>query len=412
MSFYEITNEDKINKKSNVRQLVDILQVDIASYSEDANGNLVNENTRKKYEVFVTGGINNSAVTSSLFHTVFDQDHNLQTSNEMLDLTIGLYQSGSAVQMANWVEGVPQVDSAGKLIFSDNTLMMREKINMYKQYAQVLLGNSEKSFYSPFDSELESDRIDYGFFINFKRLFVRDGLDKEQFSIKISNVAGDSVNDGTGNINKISVDTDDYKLYSDANATQNLSVTSIGGQIGDIVDSNGNAVGLIFYDKGICIFNAEKIFDFNDQITGTISAVTGTLEDQYNPESGTVFFDNTLDYLWISGSNDDILDHIAGTRFGRDNKSAIGYINHTSINSTIYFCRVGPNDANFSTNPTYINADGTLRCIQERGDDPFSYITTIGLYDLSGELLAVAKTSRPIEKNPEVDLSISVRIDY
>jgi hypothetical protein len=90
----------------------------------------------------------------------------------------------------------------------------------------------------------------------------------------------------------------------------------------------------------------------------------------------------------------------------------MGLINKTSINSTIYFCRVAPAEGNFSTNPTYTDASGSLRCIEEKGDDPFSYVTTIGLYDAPGNMLAVAKTSRPIEKNPEVDLSISVRIDY
>jgi hypothetical protein len=116
--------------------------------------------------------------------------------------------------------------------------------------------------------------------------------------------------------------------------------------------------------------------------------------------------------LWTSGSIDNILDHICLSRVGRATSTALGFINQTSINSTLYFCRVGPNDANFSSNPTYIDTDGTLRCIQEKGDDPFSYVTTIGLYNDSNELLAIAKTSRPIEKNPEVDLSISVRIDY
>ena len=90
MPYYEISNSDKVSKKSLVRQLVDILQVDIAGKSVDADGNDVDEKTRKKYEVFVTGGQENGEVTSSLFHTVFDQNNELQTSNEMLDMTIGL----------------------------------------------------------------------------------------------------------------------------------------------------------------------------------------------------------------------------------------------------------------------------------------------------------------------------------
>ena len=95
MTYYNINDTDKVYKKSNIRQIVDILQVDIASkYDTTSNGDVTTTptHTRKKYEVFVTGGLDLSgSVTSSLYQTVFDQDHTYQTSNEMLDLTIGSF---------------------------------------------------------------------------------------------------------------------------------------------------------------------------------------------------------------------------------------------------------------------------------------------------------------------------------
>ena len=229
-------------------------------------------------------------------------------------------------------------------------------------------------------------------------------MEKEQFSIKMHKVCPFST--PTENIDlEIADDLETFNLYSDANATNNLSVSTISGNIGNIVDSAGVVVGLIFYHKGIVVLDAERVFTPADTIKGEISSV--------NDVSGSVDFEGVFaPNFWVSGSVDNIIDHIADTRFGRDNKSAVGFINQTSINSSLYFCRVGPNDANFSTNPSYIDESGSIRCIQDKGDDPFAYVTTIGLYDTAGELLAVAKTSRPIEKNPEVDLSISVRIDY
>ena len=408
MTYYPISNSDKVNRTSNIRQLVDILQVDIAN--KDSAGEL--QNTRKNYEVFVTSSIElPGVVTSSLFHTVFDQDYSLQTSNEILDMSIGLNETGETV-----TGNSQEVDSSGKLIFGNDTLMMREKINIYKQYAQVLLGDASSSFYSPFDSSDAVNRIDEALFINIKRLFSRDGLEKEQISFKIYKapsaispnidvVYGADVGD---------VDENNFVLYSDTDTT--LHVTPTGGEIGEVTDGT-NKVGLIFYNRGIIVLDASKVFNSNDVISGPISAVTGDTAEPVSFEVdennvGTLNFNgNFIPNFWVSGSIDNILDHIAGTRFGRGTNTAIGLINKTSINSTIYFCRVGPNEANFSTNPTYIKSDGTIRCIQDRGDDPFAYVTTIGLYG-GGELLAVAKTSRPIEKNPEVDLSISVRLDY
>jgi hypothetical protein len=411
MTYYNINDTDKVYKKSNIRQIVDILQVDIASkYDTTSNGDVTTTptHTRKKYEVFVTGGLDLSgSVTSSLYQTVFDQDHTYQTSNEMLDLTIGSFsqKNPDGTETINGIIITP--DASGKLVFDNNTLMMREKSNIYKQYAHYLLGNSDSAFHVPYESTNENDRIDYALFINFKRLFVRDGLDKEQFSIKIHKSL-DEPDSSTNNISgSILSSNTDFKLYSDVGSSSNLNVSPISGHIGSIsVDGDSTKVGLIFYNKGIIVLDAEKVFTSTDHIVGPISSV--------NNSNNVVDFNNDfIPNFWISGSIDNIIDHISDTRFGRDNKSAVGFINQTSINSTIHFCRVGPNDANFSTNPTYIDEDGNIRCIQEKGDDPFTYVTTIGLYGAKDdELLAVAKTSRPIEKNPEVDLSISVRLDY
>jgi hypothetical protein len=401
----KINSEDIINKKSNVRQLVDILQIDIAGKSSTD----VDQKTRKKYETFVTGGTGQSPVTSSLFHTVFDQDHTLQTSNEMLDITVGLYDGSSHVSTAS-----TSTDASGKKIFPNTTLMMREKINIYKQYSQFLLGDSSLSFKAPYESSTASDSIDAAVFINFKRLFVRDGLDKEQLSFKLHKNVEDSSSADNIDTNVTAAGLN-LTLYSDTGAKSSLRVTHHGGTVASIVDDTNTSVGLVFYEKGILVLDAEKVFNEDQVINGTINAVTGSNANNYNSTNGTVTLPSAaklIPDLWISGSIDNVLDHICHTRFGRDTKSAFGLINKTSINSTLYFCRVGPNKGNFSSNPTYTDANGKIRSIQEAGDDPFSYITTIGLYNSKQELIAVAKTSRPIEKNPEVDLTLSVRIDY
>jgi hypothetical protein len=386
------SNEDIVVKQSKVRQLVDIIQADIASTS-----------SRKTYDVFTKSGTPD--ITSSLFHTVFDQNFSLQTSNEMLDITIGAYAKANANGSFEVCDETIQVDNNGKLNFADTFLMGREKVNIYKQYAQVLLGDSSASFHSPYSSSDDASRIDYPIFINIKRLFTRDGLDKDQFSIKLYNDTSAANNNDVVDLDVVGSDTNEFNLYTDSDASSNLSITSIGGAIGNIKspDSSSN-VGLIFYDKGIVILDAEKVFNVDQVLTGDVATLSGT--ETWVEGGGNKILD-----LWKVASIDQILNHICGTRFGTAVQSAMGFINTTSINSSIYIARVGPNDCNYSSNPTYTDDDGTIRCIQDKGDDPFSYVTTIGLYS-GNDLVAVAKTSRPIEKNPEVDLSISVRLDF
>ena len=46
------------------------------------------------------------------------------------------------------------------------------------------------------------------------------------------------------------------------------------------------------------------------------------------------------------------------------------------------------------------------------GHDPISYITSVGLYSPDNELLAVAKVSEPLKKDPSNELTLRVRLDY
>ena len=68
-TFKELTAADIKTSRSFLNQLVDVI-------SEDISGST----TRRKYQVFVTGGVG-PGITSSLFQTVYDQDFSLQTAN-------------------------------------------------------------------------------------------------------------------------------------------------------------------------------------------------------------------------------------------------------------------------------------------------------------------------------------------
>ena len=89
----------------------------------------------------------------------------------------------------------------------------------------------------------------------------------------------------------------------------------------------------------------------------------------------------------------------------------IAFNNTTELNSTIYFCRINHNDFNYSSNPTYLDA-GKIRVKLVLSDAPVSYITSVGLYSASNELLAVAKLSEPLRKDPTNEMVLRVRLDY
>jgi hypothetical protein len=82
------------------------------------------------------------------------------------------------------------------------------------------------------------------------------------------------------------------------------------------------------------------------------------------------------------------------------------------ITSTNYFVRLKNNNYNYSNNPTYYSGSNPQTALAPFLDNPITYPTTIGLYNDSNELLAVAKLSRPIQKSPDKEALIRVRLDY
>lgn len=82
-----------------------------------------------------------------------------------------------------------------------------------------------------------------------------------------------------------------------------------------------------------------------------------------------------------------------------------------------YFIRIKNQEFNYSNNPTFV-ADGTgddvkgTIAINEFLTDPKTYPTTIGLYDDSNELIAVAKLSQPVQKSFNNEILIRVKIDF
>ena len=89
----------------------------------------------------------------------------------------------------------------------------------------------------------------------------------------------------------------------------------------------------------------------------------------------------------------------------------VSFNNTTELNSTVYFCRAHHNEFNYSSNPSYLT-ESQIRVKNVPSDMPVSYITSVGLYSPDNELLAAAKLSEPLRKDPTNELTLRVRLDY
>ena len=82
-----------------------------------------------------------------------------------------------------------------------------------------------------------------------------------------------------------------------------------------------------------------------------------------------------------------------------------------NVSTQHFFVRATNREFNYSNNPTYTNTDGTF--VETTFEtDPQTYITTIGLLNDSNELIAVAKTSQPINKSFDKEVLIKVKLSF
>ena len=153
-----------------------------------------------------------------------------------------------------------------------------------------------------------------------------------------------------------------------------------------------SSVGLLFYQAGVAVITSSLFTDeFGTFHTASIYTSTPTTASVYD--------------LGKSGSINQLAD---GLRMRIHNLS---FNNTIELNSSIYFCRVNHNEFNYSSNPTYVSGS-KIRVKNNPSDLPVSYITTVGLYSADNELLAVAKLSEPLRKDPNTELTLRVRLDY
>tara|TARA_B100000700_G_scaffold325445_1_gene434180 strand:+ start:3197 stop:4441 length:1245 start_codon:yes stop_codon:yes gene_type:complete len=414
MATFKTISDGNIQSTRNVlNQLVDFV-------AEDMSGSLTTNNTRKKYQVFVTGGFGGTGVTSSLFQTVYDQNFALQTSNELFDLTVGLFDSSGIV-----TGSTSGTDTNGKRLFGKETLMMREKVGIYQQFAQLLLGNANSAFTAPFTTAGSTfpNQIDAALFVPYKRLFTRDGVKRETYAMRFFRSASWGANTQMLPANQTNLNDANVSgsvIFTDVGSGASIETSPAGGSVGNIVNSANTAetVGLLFYDYGVAVYDLEKIVSSSQLMSGAIDAVgtgaRGTTAAVIANGKAALLGNFSPDFL-VSASIDNIVDHIASTRFGSGSETFMTFQNNTMINSTLYFCRATADEFNFSSNPTFTDAEGRLTVIdtgQENLQKTFSFVTTVGLYNANEELLAVAKLSRPVMKNDEKDLTFRVRLDF
>ena len=364
------------------------------------SNDLANTRTLLHEAIPITGSIVSGTYASDgniktyghgMFKSVYDYPYLSSSANHIFDITAG-YANASALS------GAANTQNA-------------KKINLYNQMAQYLVGyddtGSIKQFTMPTDGTVMNDC----FFVPFARLLSKDEIKKGSVTLEFGMSSSFAQDGTTHTIRGQLIDysgSNGYYVDSPAGEYGVLYGTSSAlGTATRVFDAEtlGNAstmpaIGLVYYQAGIAVVSASLLNSTNrgGALLAFGSGGPGDLS------LGSTFGQTGFDA--ITGST---LDTFSAGILNRVYN--VSFNNTTELNSTIYFCRASHSDFNYSSNPTYLS--GSKIRVKTRSEDaPVSYITTVGLYSADNELLAVAKLSEPLRKDPTNEITLRVRLDY
>lgn len=269
---------------------------------------------------------------------------------------------------------------------------------IYAQYRQLCLDPGVSAFTT------NGVTSNYIYVLNYNRARIKDGLDQSNIEINIHHLSGSefiagghTINEHTGS-NVTLGSSQALRLISDSTLA-NPTYTSAGEVYNIISGSIENGIynssaphyyGTLYPRLGLVVLSGEKL-----DMSASFATVTG---------SGIPGDNSYKLFTAISGAAS--LTDLSGDYLGMKARSK------EYLKSTHYFIRVKAPQLNFSNNPTYTTGSAGDLAIPDFITDPKVYITTIGLYDENKNLLAVAKTSKPIQKSFRKETLIEVKLDY
>ena len=264
----------------------------------------------------------------------------------------------------------------------------------YNQYRNILLDSGDSYFSVYSGSTAGAHDLQNFYAININRARYKERLDPGNISIKLVGSLGTVtlIDDSGGTDENV---TTSGRVYNLVSGSLNIG-SALSASIQSYTSSNGQGWGLFYPDMGIILLNPAALAA---KVNANLSAATGSITGVYHNNSRSASVE-----IGVSGSIALLKALASGSDF---------QVRRTeNVSTSHYFVRANNREFNFSNNPTFVTGSvgEFVQATFER--DPRVYITTVGLYDDANELLAVAKTSKPVEKSFDKEVAIKVKLDF
>jgi hypothetical protein len=328
--------------------------------------------------MFTDGGFNSEATMSSCFTSSFQSENSKLYYTDVTAFDESANDIQFSLVYANKL-------GLGSTVFGNRETDTPSKSN-YTQYIHMVSDNGQNDIKFYTNGSVVENQNDF-YVINFNNKTIKDRIDVGNFQISLMDL-----NDETHHITLIdnSGDLVNNKYYTDS---PYFSFNMVSGSLSDGIHSSGEG-------------NAKTNTNF-------------TTYGEIYPNLGLVILDSTklnseLNFTTVTSSNTfaknemNLFESISGSM---SSGNSMYLRNSVRRVSTHFFARVPHTEANYTNNPTFskTRTDGVI--INKRfGNDPVTYVTTVGLYNDNNELLAVGKLSKPMKKTRETELLLEIKL--
>jgi hypothetical protein len=266
---------------------------------------------------------------------------------------------------------------------------------IYSQYKLLLLEPGDTTF------TINGVNTDQIYVININRARFREQLDPGNLQINLAQLNGTAYANSvyTGSNVAVSSSGKYISLIDDSNVSTTPTVGQSGRRYNIVSGSldagiyNSSAphyYGMVYPQLGIVILNANTL-----NASASFNSVTSSNSDG----------DNAFKLVTsISGAA--LITDAYGEKLGFEARSS------EQVKSAHYFVRVKNAEYNFSNNPSFITGSDGDFSQPTFQNDPQVYITSVGLYNSAGEMLAVAKLSKPLLKSFTREALIKVKLQF
>jgi hypothetical protein len=326
-------------------------------------------------EIIVSAAWTNNQYSLSNFFT-----SSVQEQGETGKFYLNVYQTASTNVAAENQFAIVygNLNGSGSYYFNSVTPDYTPTKDIYGQYRALILGDENSKF--NFDYVSGSNDI---IVISVARGRYKQSFNPGSLTLQLTN-----------GVNSIFL-TDNSQIQTSATFINNTQYyTLVAGSQGNVTNSSptiSGSYGYVFPDMGLIMLNPNAL---QLSVANRGLGVTWNRSNSSTtPPSPFYNYNNRIAFNLIKN----------GGNFSLQSAEV--------LSSNFIFCRAKNAAYNYTANPTIIDDDGNL-IYNQLIYSPVTYITTVGLYNDSNELLAVAKLSKPLQKDFTKETLVRVKLDY